>query len=48
MKLLRQILAKANQPKVAVGHFNISDLAAMNAVCFANREVNVPVLVGGL
>jgi fructose-bisphosphate aldolase class II len=46
MKRLQQILAEADEQKVAVGHFNISDLVALKAVYLAAREVNVPVLVG--
>jgi fructose-bisphosphate aldolase class II len=46
MKGLQQILAEADQQKVAVGHFNISDLVALKAVYSAAREVNVPVIIG--
>src|ERR1700728_1829541 len=46
MKTLQEILAAADQQKVAVGHFNISDLVALKAVYAAAREVNVPVLIG--
>src|SRR5580658_6512318 len=46
MKALQQVLAEADQQKVAVGHFNISDLVALKAVYVAAREANVPVLVG--
>jgi fructose-bisphosphate aldolase class II len=46
MKSLQQILAEADQERVAVGHFNVSDLVALKAVYLAAREVNVPVLVG--
>ncbi len=46
MKSLQQILAEADQRNVAVGHFNISDLVALKAVCVAAREADVPVLVG--
>lgn len=46
MKSLQQVLAEADQRKVAVGHFNISDLVALKAVYLAAREVDVPVLVG--
>lgn len=46
MKPLQQILSEAGQHRVAVGHFNISDLVALKAVYRAAREVNVPVLVG--
>ena len=38
MKPLQQILAEADQQKVAIGHFNISDLAALKAVYSAARE----------
>jgi fructose-bisphosphate aldolase class II len=46
MKPLQQILSEADQQKVAVGHFNISDLVALKAVYLAARELNVPVIVG--
>jgi fructose-bisphosphate aldolase, class II len=46
MKPLPQILAEADEQKVAVGHFNISDLVALKAVCLAAGEVHVPVIVG--
>ena len=46
MKPLQQILVEADQQKVGVGHFNISDLVALKAVYSAAREVKVPVLVG--
>src|SRR5690242_10905458 len=46
MKPLQQILSEADQQRVAVGHFNISDLVALKAVYSAARELNVPVLVG--
>lgn len=46
MKRLQEILSEADQQKVAVGHFNISDLVALKAVYLAAREANVPVLVG--
>ena len=46
MKPLEQLLAEADQQKVAVGHFNICDLVALKAIYSAARELNVPVLVG--
>ena len=46
MKPLQQILSEADQQKVAVGHFNISDLVALKAVYLAARELSVPVIVG--
>lgn len=46
MKALQEILAEADQQRVAVGHFNISDLVALRAVYAAAREANAPVLIG--
>lgn len=46
MRTLQQVIAEADRQKVAIGHFNISDLVALKAVHAAAREVNVPVLVG--
>jgi fructose-bisphosphate aldolase class II len=46
MKPLQQVLAEADQQKVAVGHFNVSDLVALKAVYLAARELSVPVIVG--
>lgn len=46
MKDLRSVLAKAQQNKVAVGHFNVSDFSVLRAVVEAGRELNVPVIIG--
>jgi len=46
MKTLREVLQEAERRKVAVGHFNISDLTALKAVVASAREQSVPVLVG--
>ena len=46
MKTLREVLDEARQNKVAVGHFNISDLAGLKAVFESARALHVPVLVG--
>src|SRR5713101_2324171 len=46
MRCLRDLLQKAQQSGVAIGHFNISDLVLVRAVFAAARELNVPVLVG--
>jgi fructose-bisphosphate aldolase class II len=43
---LRSVLDEADHRKVAIGHFNISDLVAMKAISGAARELHVPVLVG--
>src|SRR6266403_985203 len=46
MRCLRDLLQKAQQSGVAIGHFNISDLVLLKAVFAAARELSVPVLVG--
>ncbi len=46
MQSLREVLQNAETQKVAVGHFNISDLVAMKAAFDAARELKVPVIVG--
>jgi fructose-bisphosphate aldolase class II len=52
MKTLREILADGDARHVAVGHFNISDLAALNGIFSAAQEtsksknVNIPILIG--
>jgi fructose-bisphosphate aldolase class II len=46
MKSLREILADADARHVAVGHFNISEIAALKGIFEAVRELGVPVLVG--
>jgi ketose-bisphosphate aldolase len=46
MNSLGDVLQKAQENRVAIGHFNISDLVLLKAVFTAARELNVPVLVG--
>jgi fructose-bisphosphate aldolase class II len=46
MKTLRQVLEEARQDKVAIGHFNISDLTGLKAVFESAQELKVPVIVG--
>lgn len=46
MHSLRNLLQEAQENRVAIGHFNISDLVLLKAVFAAARELNVPVLVG--
>src|SRR5712664_4003207 len=46
MRCLRDLLQKAQQSGVAIGHFNISDLVLLKAVFAAAHELNLPVLVG--
>jgi ketose-bisphosphate aldolase len=46
MKTLHEVLREAQRNKVAVGHFNISDLTGLKAVFESARELRVPVIVG--
>ncbi len=46
MKSLREVLGEAKQNKVAIGHFNISDLTGLKAVFESARELQLPVVVG--
>ena len=46
MKSLREVLAEASKNKVAIGHFNVSDLTALKAVFESARELQLPVIVG--
>jgi len=43
---LLEIIKKADKESVAVGHFNISELAALRAITKASKELKVPVVVG--
>lgn len=46
MKTLREVLRTADERRVAVGHFNFSELVVLKAVTEAARELGVPVVVG--
>jgi len=46
MKKLRDVLGEARDNKVAVGHFNVSELTALKAVFESARELGLPVIVG--
>ena len=43
---LREVLQKAEADKVAVGHFNFSELVSFNAIVTAARDRKLPVMVG--
>ncbi len=45
-KSLREVLADADTRHVAVGHFNISDLAALKGIFDGARELQLPILIG--
>ncbi len=46
MKTLRDVLHDADSRHVAVGHFNISEFAALNAAFAAARSLDLPLLIG--
>jgi fructose-bisphosphate aldolase class II len=46
METLRKIMQQAETSKVAIGHFNVSDLVLLKAVFEASRGLNVPVVLG--
>lgn len=46
MNSLRDYIADAERKGIAIGHFNISNLEALHAVCAAARELNLPVVIG--
>jgi fructose/tagatose bisphosphate aldolase len=46
MRNFRDNLVQADQRGVAIGHFNISDFAALKGVAEAARVLGVPVAVG--
>jgi len=46
MQSLSQLLEQAKMGGVAIGHFNVSDIVLLKAVCSSAMDVQVPVLVG--
>jgi len=52
MKFLREILADADSRRVAVGHFNISELATLKGIFAAAQEISehqkivIPIMIG--
>jgi fructose-bisphosphate aldolase, class II len=46
MKSLYQFLEEADKNYTAIGHFNISDIAAFNAIIDSAMELGLPVMVG--
>ncbi|MDP2788531.1 MAG: class II fructose-bisphosphate aldolase [bacterium] len=45
-KTLRECIALAEKNKVAIGHFNISNLEGLHAIYTAAKKLNVPVIIG--
>jgi len=46
MLSLKSVIKKAEKEKKAVGHFNISELAALKAIAEVAAELGVPVIIG--
>jgi fructose-bisphosphate aldolase, class II len=46
MKTLRQYVQEAKEKKVAIGHFNFSNIEGLYAIARAARTLGVPVIVG--
>jgi len=46
MQSLREIISDAEQKKVAIGHFNISDITALHAIFESAQELSVPIIIG--
>ncbi|MCM2339501.1 MAG: class II fructose-bisphosphate aldolase [Burkholderiales bacterium] len=46
MKTLREYIKEAEEKKVAIGHFNISNLEALHGIYNAAKRLNVPVIIG--
>ena len=46
MNTLREVLQQADARRIAVGHFNVSDLVTLYGVVDAARQLGLPVVVG--
>ncbi len=46
MKTLRECIKEAENKKVAIGHFNISNLEALHGICNAVKKLDVPAIIG--
>lgn len=46
IKTLRECIKEAEEKKVAIGHFNISNLEALHGIYNAAKNLNVPVIIG--
>lgn len=46
MKTLREYIKDAEENKVAIGHFNISNLEALHAIFNSAKDLNLPVIIG--
>ncbi len=46
MKTLREYISEAEVKKVAIGHFNVSNIEALHGIYNAAKKLNVPVIIG--
>lgn len=46
MKTLREYIKEAGEKKVAIGHFNISNLEALHGIYQAAKKLSLPVIIG--
>ena len=46
IKTLKEYIREAEEKRVAIGHFNISNLEALHGIYNAARKLNVPVIIG--
>jgi fructose-bisphosphate aldolase class II len=46
MKTLLEVLKDADSNQVAIGHFNISDLAGLKGILKAASKLNLPIMIG--
>jgi len=46
MKTLREYIKEAEEKKIAIGHFNISNIEALHGIYNAAKKINVPVIIG--
>lgn len=46
MKTLRECIAEAEEKKVAIGHFNISNIEGLWGIFHAAKDLGVPVIIG--
>jgi fructose-bisphosphate aldolase class II len=46
MKTLREYIKEAEENKIAIGHFNISNIEALHGIYNAAKKLGVPVIIG--
>ena len=46
MKTLREYIKEAEEKRVAIGHFNISNIEALHGIYNAAKKLNLPVIIG--